>query len=169
MVAPIVQTITLPQTVPGAATITTNAAGPTADPLPPTPTPVPPAVLQPLSTATPAAVFPTEVAQRYAPAQPPPGPPPHVAEVVPSPLAGLLPLPSDEGGSTQRLAGLLAFVMGLLPLAPPGGKLGMGPPPHLAVLLLGLLLTVAFSFAFSLRDDRRRGPRGFATLALRPG
>ncbi len=85
---------------------------------------------------------------------------------MPPPGLGLI---SDGPGSTGRIAGLLAVVMGLLPFAPPGGKIGIGPPPHLAVLLLGLLLAVAAAFSFPLRDVRRREPRGFATLALRPG
>ena len=157
---PIVQQITLPQP-PETGVLAKPDDVPVAAP------PVPMA-----SAATPAGVFPMQAmqaARREADdgsARPPVD---EVAEATPvaAPGLGLLPGGADLTGS--RIAGLLAFMMGFLPFAPLGGKLGIGPPPHLAVLLLGMLLAVAAAFSYTLRDVRRREPRGFATLALRPG
>ena len=73
------------------------------------------------------------------------------------------------GGWSGHSAGILALLIGLLPLGLPDGKSTLGGPTQLAVLLMGALLMLVPFFASSIRDDRRRGPRGFAALALRPG
>ena len=73
------------------------------------------------------------------------------------------------GWSGHSAAGILAILMGLLPLGLPDGKAALGGPTQLAVLLVGALLMLVPFFASFIRDDRRRGPRGFAALALRPG
>jgi hypothetical protein len=73
------------------------------------------------------------------------------------------------GGWSGHSAGILALLMGLLPLGLPDGKSAPGGPTQLAVLLMGALLMLVPFFAISIRDDRRRGPRGFGALALRPG
>ena len=73
------------------------------------------------------------------------------------------------GGWSGHSAGILALLMGLLPLGLPDGKAALAGPTQLAVLLAGALLMLVPFFASFIRDDRRRGPRGFAALALRPG
>ena len=73
------------------------------------------------------------------------------------------------GGWSGHSAGILALLMGLLPLGLPDGKSALGGPTQLAVLLAGALLLLVPFFASFIGDDRRRGPRGFAALALRPG
>ena len=73
------------------------------------------------------------------------------------------------GGWSGHSAGILALLIGLLPLGLPDGKSTLGGPTQLAVLMMGALLMLVPFFASSIRDDRRRGPRGFAALALRPG
>ena len=73
------------------------------------------------------------------------------------------------GGWSGQSAGMLALLMGLLPLGLPDGKFSLGGQTQIAVLLMGALLMLVPFFASFLRDDRRRGPRGFAALALRPG
>jgi hypothetical protein len=73
------------------------------------------------------------------------------------------------GGWSGHSAGILALLMGLLPLGLPDGKSSLGGSTQLAVLLMGALLMLIPFFASSIRDDRRRGPRGFGALALRPG
>jgi hypothetical protein len=73
------------------------------------------------------------------------------------------------GGWSGHSAGILALLMGLLPLGLPDGKSALGGPTQLAVLLVGGLLMLVPFFTSFIRDDRRRGPRGFAALALRPG
>ena len=73
------------------------------------------------------------------------------------------------GGWSGQSAGMLALLMGLLPLGLPDGKSSLGGPTQTAVLLMGALLMLVPFFASFIRDDRRRGPRGFAALALRPG
>jgi hypothetical protein len=64
---------------------------------------------------------------------------------------------------------MLAFLMGLLPLGLPDGKSSLSGSTQLAVLLMGALLMLIPFFSNPISDRRRRGPRGFATLALRPG
>ena len=73
------------------------------------------------------------------------------------------------GGWSGHSAGMLALLMGLLPLGLPDGKSSLTGQTQIAVLLMGALLVLIPFFASPLRDRRRRGPRGFATLALRPG
>jgi hypothetical protein len=70
---------------------------------------------------------------------------------------------------SSSASGVLAFFMGLLPFAPADGKGMVGPASQLAILVLLALIAAYPIFSSPLRDLRRRGPRGFATLALRPG
>ncbi len=74
-----------------------------------------------------------------------------------------------HGGWSGQSAGIFVLLLSLLPLGLPDGKFSIGGPTQLAVLLMGALLMLIPFFASSIRDDRRRGPRGFAALALRPG
>jgi hypothetical protein len=161
VLAPTVQQSTPPQTAPELGVIALP------DPVPVLAPPVPLA-----SAATPAGAFPMQAmqaARHDARGEPAPLPVTEVAEATPVAAPGLGLLPGGVGSTGSRIAGLLAFMMGFLPFAPPGGKLGIGPPPHLAVLMLGMLLALVAAFSYTLRDVRRREPRGFATLALRPG
>lgn len=80
-----------------------------------------------------------------------------------------LPPPPGETSSGSRVAGLLAFVIGMLPFMPSDGNTSGGPPPQIAILALGTMLAAFAFLMLPLRDRRRSGPRGFATLALRPG
>lgn len=99
------------------------------------------------------------------PAAPHP-PPPRPAQASPVMwFGGAVP----TGGWSGESAGMLTFLMGLLPLGLPDGKSSLAGQTQLAVLLMGALLMLIPFFASPLRDRRRRGPRGFATLALRPG
>lgn len=70
---------------------------------------------------------------------------------------------------SSRADGVLAFIMSLLPFAPSDGKGMVGPGTQLAILILLSMIAAYPLFSSALRDVRRRGPRGFATLALRPG
>jgi hypothetical protein len=72
-----------------------------------------------------------------------------------------------DGSSSA--SGILAFFMGLLPFAPSDGKGMVGPASQFAILVLLSMIAAYSVFSSPLRDSRRRGPRGFATLALRPG
>ncbi len=104
---------------------------------------------------------PTAVAQRvqtHSPAQAT-----HVAADLPFGFA------APPGGWTGEGAGILALLMGFLPLGVPDGKSSLTHQTQAALILIGALLMVLPFFASPLRDRRRRGPRGFATLALRPG
>ncbi len=82
-----------------------------------------------------------------------------------SPFGFALP----HGGWTGQGAGVLALLMGFLPLGLPDGKSSLTQETQTALMLMGALLIVLPFFASLIRDRRRRGPRGFATLALRPG
>ena len=87
----------------------------------------------------------------------------HVAADLPFGFA------APPGGWTGEGAGILALLMGFLPLGVPDGKSSLTHQTQAALILMGALLMVLPFFASPLRDRRRRGPRGFATLALRPG
>ncbi len=87
----------------------------------------------------------------------------HVAADLPFGFA------APPGGWTGEGAGILALLMGFLPLGVPDGKSSLTHQTQAALILIGALLMVLPFFASPLRDRRRRGPRGFATLALRPG
>ena len=87
----------------------------------------------------------------------------HVAADLPFGFA------APPGGWTDEGAGILALLMGFLPLGVPDGKSSLTHQTQAALILMGALLMVLPFFASPLRDRRRRGPRGFATLALRPG
>jgi hypothetical protein len=76
---------------------------------------------------------------------------------------------APPGGWSGEGAGILALLMGFLPLGLPDGKASLTQQTQTALLLMGALLIVLPFFASPIRDRRRRGPRGFATLALRPG
>lgn len=76
---------------------------------------------------------------------------------------------APPGGWSGQGAGILALLMGFLPLGVPDGKSSLTLETQAALLLIGGLLMIIPFFAFPLRDRRRRGPGGFATLALRPG
>ncbi len=93
--------------------------------------------------------------------------PPAQATRVASDLPFGLAAPS--GGWSGQGADLLALLMGFLPLGLPDGKSSLNTQTQNALLLMGVLLVVLPFFASPIRDRRRRGPRGFATLALRPG
>ena len=88
-----------------------------------------------------------------------------------TPVAADLPFgfAAPPGGWTGEGAGILALLMGFLPLGVPDGKSSLTQQTQAALILIGALLMVLPFFASPLRDRRRRGPRGFATLALRPG
>ena len=73
------------------------------------------------------------------------------------------------GGWSGQGADILALLMGFLPLGVPDGKSSLTHETQAALLLIGGLLMVIPFLAVPLRDRRRRGPRGFATLVLRPG
>ena len=76
------------------------------------------------------------------------------------------------GGLSNQSIGVLALLMGVfLPFGLPGGngKGMLGGQTQLAVLMVGALLLLVRFFLTPIRDERRRGPRGFAALALRPG
>lgn len=74
-----------------------------------------------------------------------------------------------DGPGSSRAASILALFMGMLPFAPHDGNTSVGPPPTLAVLVLGSIVAAFAFMMFPLRDRRRSGPRGYAALALRPG
>jgi hypothetical protein len=83
-------------------------------------------------------------------------------------LFGAMP----TGGMSSQSFGVLALLMAsFLPFGLPGGggKGLLGGQTQLAVLLMGALLMLIRFFLTPIRDERRRGPRGFAALALRPG
>lgn len=94
-------------------------------------------------------------------------PPPEIR--VPFTFVG----PVSRGGGpvddASRIADLLAYVIGLTPMAPSDGRVTTGPPPTLAILALGAAVAAFAFLMLPLRDRRRTGPRGFATLSLRPG
>ena len=115
-------------------------------------------------------------------------PPPSFGRVVEAPTAVAQPVQTNSpaqathvaadlpfgfaappGGWTGEGAGILALLMGFLPLGVPDGKSSLTHQTQAALILMGALLMVLPFFASPLRDRRRRGPRGFATLALRPG
>ncbi len=93
----------------------------------------------------------------------PPAQATHVAADLPFGFA------APPGGWSGEGAGILALLMGFLPLGLPDGKSSLTQETQTALLLMGALLMVLPLFASPIRDRRRRGPRGFATLALRPG
>lgn len=111
--------------------------------------------------------FGTVIDAASAMASPRPSHPPaeatHVAADLPFGFA------APPGGWTDDSAGILALLMGFLPLGLPDGKSSLTQETQTALILMGALLAVLPFFAASFRDRRRRGPRGFATLALRPG